>query len=239
MEERGEGGDLRSSGARVEILGGNDSSSVMLVMQKKARHSKTLHLTIYWERELSFTAHHIRTDYGPSSGHNGICRSVVECIEVSGIASQTPDGRRTMAHGIQTKMSASQLLALYSLPSTESISSQGHSFRNMCSCNGDGNRLVSPRNSQSATVSKCLSMSTLLKSGTHFIKCSINVCKLTSSVNVVCAVCDTPPYVPELVCVVEGFNFESRKRACDPPASQTIHRGSGKRSVISSCSPTS
>lgn len=47
----------------------------------------------------------------------------------------------------------------------------------------------------------------------YFIKCSMNVCKLTSSVNIVCAVWLTPPYDPVLVWVVLGLSFERRKRA--------------------------
>lgn len=62
----------------------------------------------------------------------------------------------------------------------------------------------------------------------------MNVCNETSSVKIVCAdVAPVPPYGPE-VCVVEGLSFDNRNRACDPPASQTINRGSGKRSVIKS-----
>lgn len=72
------------------------------------------------------------------------------------------------------------------------------------------------------------------RGNTDFIRCSMNVCRLTSSVKIVCAVCETPPYVPAEVCVVDGLSFDSRKRACEPPASQTMKRGSGKRSVISS-----
>lgn len=56
-----------------------------------------------------------------------------------------------------------------------------------------------------------------------------------SPVKIVWAVCETPPYVLLEVCVVDGFSFDSRKRAWDPPASQTMNRGSGNRSVINSC----
>jgi len=69
--------------------------------------------------------------------------------------------------------------------------------------------------------------------GIYFIRCSINVCSETSSVNIVWAFCGTPPYPPD-VWVVDGLSFDRRKRAWEPPASQTINRGSGKRSAISS-----
>ena len=49
----------------------------------------------------------------------------------------------------------------------------------------------------------------------------MKVCRLTSSVKMVCAVCDTPPYVAD-VCVVLGLSLDSRKRACEPPASHTM-----------------
>lgn len=73
-------------------------------------------------------------------------------------------------------------------------------------------------------------------SNTYFIRWSMNVCRDTSSVKMVCAVwAPTPPYAP-VVCVVEGFSLDSKKRACEPPASQTMNRGRGNRSVIRSCS---
>lgn len=63
----------------------------------------------------------------------------------------------------------------------------------------------------------------------------MKVCKDTSSVKMVCAFCaPTPPYAP-VVCVVEGLSLERRNLACDPPASQTIKRGSGNLSVMRSC----
>ena len=72
-------------------------------------------------------------------------------------------------------------------------------------------------------------------SETYFIRCSMKVCKDTSSVNMVCAFCaPTPPYAP-VVWVVEGFSLDNRNRACEPPASQTMNRGRGKRSVMRSC----
>lgn len=54
--------------------------------------------------------------------------------------------------------------------------------------------------------------------------------------NIVCAVCaPTPPYAP-VVWVVEGLSLDNKKRACEPPASQTMKRGKGNRSVIKSYS---
>lgn len=62
----------------------------------------------------------------------------------------------------------------------------------------------------------------------------MKVCKETSSVKIVCAVCaPTPPYAP-VVCVVDGLSLDNKKRAWEPPASQTMKRGKGNRSVIKS-----
>ena len=61
----------------------------------------------------------------------------------------------------------------------------------------------------------------------------MKVCKDTSSVKMVCAERDVPPYVL-VVCVVEGLSLESRNRACEPLASQMIKRGNGNRSCTSS-----
>ena len=47
-------------------------------------------------------------------------------------------------------------------------------------------------------------------------------------------ICAEVPYAL-LVCVVEGLSFERRKRAWEPPASQMMKRGKGKRSWTSSC----
>ena len=68
---------------------------------------------------------------------------------------------------------------------------------------------------------------------TYFIKCSMKVCKLTSSVKIVCAFCGTPPQAA-LWCVVLGLSLLNKKRAWDPPASHTMKRGSGNRSPIRS-----
>ena len=64
---------------------------------------------------------------------------------------------------------------------------------------------------------------------TYFIRESINVCKDTSSVKIVWADCDALPYAL-VVCVVDGLSLDSRNRACEPPASHIINRGSGNRS---------
>ena len=47
-------------------------------------------------------------------------------------------------------------------------------------------------------------------------------------------ICALLPYALE-VCVVEGLSLDRRKRACEPPASQMMKRGRGKRSWTSSC----
>ena len=68
---------------------------------------------------------------------------------------------------------------------------------------------------------------------TYFIKWSMKVCSDTSSVKIVCAERDVPPYVL-VVCVVDGLSLESRNRAWEPLASQIIKRGNGNRSCTSS-----
>lgn len=62
----------------------------------------------------------------------------------------------------------------------------------------------------------------------------MNVCRDTSSVKIVWALWAGAPYAP-VVWVVDGFSFDKRKRACEPPASHTMKRGRGKRSVMRSC----
>ena len=71
---------------------------------------------------------------------------------------------------------------------------------------------------------------------TNRLRTSINTCRLTSSVNIACP-CPPAlvPYIPPDMCVVDGFNFESRKRAWLPPWSVTTYRGIGLRSTSSSC----
>lgn len=68
---------------------------------------------------------------------------------------------------------------------------------------------------------------------TKRLRCSMNTCKLTSSVKMACPAPPAwpAPYIPADMCVVDGFSFERRKRAWLPPWSQTIYRGMGKRSV--------
>ena len=64
---------------------------------------------------------------------------------------------------------------------------------------------------------------------TNFIRWSMNVCKETSSVNMVWADCAVVPYAL-VVCVVDGLSLDNKNRACEPPASQIMNRGNGKRS---------
>ena len=61
----------------------------------------------------------------------------------------------------------------------------------------------------------------------------MNTCKLTSSVKMAwpAPAPDGVPYMLADMWVVDGFSFESRNRACDPPWSQTMYRGMGKRSA--------
>ena len=53
------------------------------------------------------------------------------------------------------------------------------------------------------------------KTRTNRFKCSINTCKLTSSVKMACPLLGPgpEPYMLVDMCVVEGFSFERRKRA--------------------------
>ena len=68
---------------------------------------------------------------------------------------------------------------------------------------------------------------------TKRFKCSMKTCKLTSSVKIAWPVpaLAALPYMLADMCVVDGLSFESRKRACEPPWSQTMYRGIGKRST--------
>ena len=64
---------------------------------------------------------------------------------------------------------------------------------------------------------------------TKRFKCSMKTCKLTSSVKIAWPVpaLAALPYMLADMCVVDGLSFESRKRACEPPWSQTMYRGMG------------
>ena len=61
----------------------------------------------------------------------------------------------------------------------------------------------------------------------------MKTCKLTSSVKIAWPVpaLAALPYMLADMCVVDGLSFESRNRACEPPWSQTMYRGIGKRST--------
>ena len=48
---------------------------------------------------------------------------------------------------------------------------------------------------------------------TKRFKCSMNTCKLTSSVKIACPFCGAEPYMLEDICVVEGLSFDNKKRA--------------------------
>lgn len=63
----------------------------------------------------------------------------------------------------------------------------------------------------------------------------MKLCRETSSVKIVWAVCAPAPYAL-VVCVVEGFNLDSKNRACEPLASQMMNLGNGNLSWTSSCS---
>ena len=61
----------------------------------------------------------------------------------------------------------------------------------------------------------------------------MKTCKLTSSVKIACPAPapDGVPYMLADMCVVDGLSFDSKKRACEPPWSQTMYRGIGNRSA--------
>lgn len=59
---------------------------------------------------------------------------------------------------------------------------------------------------------------------TNLFKCSMNTCKLTSSVKIACPAAAPPvdPYIVADIWVVDGFSFDSKNRAWLPPWSQTM-----------------
>lgn len=75
---------------------------------------------------------------------------------------------------------------------------------------------------------------------TSRLRCSMNTCKLTSSVKIAWPVAAPAelPYMLVDICVVDGLSLDNKKRACEPPWSQTMYRGIGKRSTRRSCSKT-
>jgi len=54
---------------------------------------------------------------------------------------------------------------------------------------------------------------------TNLFKCSMNTCKLTSSVKIACPAAAPPvdPYIVADIWVVDGFSFDSKNRAWLPP----------------------
>ena len=66
----------------------------------------------------------------------------------------------------------------------------------------------------------------------YFLRCSKNVWRFTSSVKIACAAgCPNPAAE---ACVVEGFNFDNKNLAWDPPCWVTTYRGTGNRSTNNS-----
>ena len=71
---------------------------------------------------------------------------------------------------------------------------------------------------------------------TKRFRCSMNTCKLTSSVKMACPFAPGAlPYMLVDIWVVDGLSLERRKRAWLPPWSQTMYRGMGNLSAKRSC----